>query len=111
MNVNSLPGKPDMVFRARRAVIFANGCFWHRHNCHLFKWPRTRISFWETKLNANAVRDERNINTLMAEEWRVAVVWECALKGKYRQDFEAVIAQCAEWINSDRQFLEVRGSE
>src|ERR1700678_4054488 len=27
-----LPGKPDLVFRRRKTVIFVHGCFWHRHH-------------------------------------------------------------------------------
>src|SRR3954470_16295918 len=45
-----LPGKPDMVFPRHHAVIFAHGCFWHGHDCHLFKWPSTRPEFWQTKI-------------------------------------------------------------
>lgn len=44
-----LPGKPDMVFPKYRAVIFDHGCFWHGHQCHLFKWPATREEFWYQK--------------------------------------------------------------
>ena len=100
-----------MVFPGRRAVLFANGCFWHRHDCHLFKWPTSRKDFWEKKLNANAERDQKNIDNLKASNWRVGIVWECALKGKYRKQFEDVINLCADWLDSDSAWLEVRGNE
>ena len=29
----NLPGRPDSAFLARRKVVFAHGCFWHRHEC------------------------------------------------------------------------------
>ena len=35
-----LPGKPDLVLPKYSAVIFVHGCFWHGHDCHLFKWPK-----------------------------------------------------------------------
>ncbi|WP_231884015.1 very short patch repair endonuclease, partial [Alcanivorax sp. HI0044] len=41
-NVKDLPGKPDIVLPKYKAVIMVNGCFWHGHECHLFKWPSTR---------------------------------------------------------------------
>ena len=56
----SLPGKPDLVLPKYDAVIFIHGCFWHQHNCHLFKWPSTRPEFWETKIHRNVEVDKRN---------------------------------------------------
>lgn len=46
----TLPGKPDLVFPKYKAVIFIHGCFWHAHHCHLFKWPSTRVDFWQEKI-------------------------------------------------------------
>lgn len=76
-----LPGKPDMVFRSRRAVIFVHGCFWHRHpNCGLARLPKSRTDFWVQKLEANRQRDLRNQERLLELGWRVLVVWECELR-------------------------------
>ena len=33
LHAADLPGKPDLVFRARRAVVFVHGCYWHMHTC------------------------------------------------------------------------------
>ena len=55
-----LPGKPDMVFPKPRAIILINGCFWHQHECHLFKWPKTRKDFWQKKIFSNRDRAKRN---------------------------------------------------
>src|SRR3989338_9459797 len=66
----SLPGKPDLVFRKYKAVIFVNGCFWHRHNCHLFKWPLTRKEFWKIKIRSNKRNDIVNIVRLKKNGWR-----------------------------------------
>jgi DNA mismatch endonuclease (patch repair protein) len=77
----SLPGRPDLVFPRYRAVIFVNGCFWHAHGgCRYFKLPATRREFWRDKLQSNAARDSANLDALRALGWRVAVVWECALR-------------------------------
>ena len=95
---NKLPGKPDIILPRYRAVIFVNGCFWHGHECHLFKWPQTRKTFWENKISDNKLRDKKNITALIKEDWRVAVVWECALRGKTRLELLDVISTIEQWI-------------
>jgi DNA mismatch endonuclease (patch repair protein) len=79
-----LPGKPDLVFPKYQSVIFVNGCFWHKHDCYLFKLPETRRDFWLDKLSANAVRDEHKREALIDSHWSVLLIWECALKGPKR---------------------------
>ncbi|SFG01824.1 T/G mismatch-specific endonuclease [Novosphingobium sp. CF614] len=104
-----LPGKPDIVLPRYRAVVFAHGCFWHGHDCHLFKWPSTRPEFWQAKIGRNRVVDARSEAALMEADWRLAIVWECALKGRTRLPLENVISACADWLRSDRQRIEIRG--
>ncbi len=73
-----LPGRPDMVFTPRRAVIEIRGCFWHRHpGCPLAYLPKTRRDFWQDKFDRNVERDARNVQALENAGWRVLVVWEC----------------------------------
>jgi len=75
-----LPGKPDMVFRSRKKVIFIHGCFWHRHrNCKLARIPKSRLDFWVTKLEGNRLRDHKVQDRLKALGWNYLVVWECEL--------------------------------
>lgn len=105
----SLAGKPDIVFPRYRAVIFAHGCFWHGHDCHLFKWPSTRPEFWQAKIGRNRAVDTRTDLALSDAGWRQAIVWECALKGRTRLPLEDVIVMCADWLKSDRERLEIRG--
>jgi DNA mismatch endonuclease (patch repair protein) len=76
----SLPGKPDTVFRTRRAVIFVHGCFWHQHACGNYKMPATRQDFWSAKLAGNNTRDQAAVKALEAAGWRVLVIWECELR-------------------------------
>lgn len=105
----ALPGKPDIVLPRYRAVIFAHGCFWHGHDCHLFKWPSTRPEFWQTKIARNREVDARSETALAGAGWRQAIVWECALKGRTRLPIDDVLAQCAEWLRSGEPQLEIRG--
>ncbi len=104
-----LPGKPDMAFPRRRAVIFAHGCFWHGHDCYLFKWPSSRVEFWRAKIERNREIDARAVDALLARGWRTGVVWECALKGRERLPVESVIECCADWLRSGAPSLNIRG--
>ena len=104
----NLPGKPDIVFPRYKAVLFANGCFWHGHDCHLFKWPSTRAEFWHTKINRNREVDQRTSSALAEARWRQGIVWECALKGRGRQPFDSVIADCATWLRSEVPYFEIQ---
>lgn len=80
-----VPGTPDLVFGPRRKVIFVHGCFWHRHkNCRLARLPKSRLDFWEPKLEANRIRDERNQYELSRKDWEVLVIWECEIKQESR---------------------------
>jgi len=77
-----LPGAPDLVFKARRKVIFIHGCFWHRHSdptCKLARMPKSKLEFWTTKLEGNRTRDLRIQSELEAMRWEWLVVWECEL--------------------------------
>lgn len=103
----SLPGRPDMVFPRRNAVLFAHGCFWHGHNCHLFKWPATREAFWKAKIGRNREVDAWAENALKVAGWRRAIVWECALRGKSRMPVEDVFGLLAEWLESDHDSIEL----
>lgn len=81
LHAPNLPGKPDLVFPGRKAVIFMHGCFWHRHQgCKLARLPKSRVEFWREKLETNRERDLRNQEKLRELGWRVLVVWECQLK-------------------------------
>ncbi len=93
-----LPGKPDLVLPKYDAVIFIHGCFWHGHNCHLFKWPLTRAQFWETKINRNKGVDKRNYKELKKQGWYILTIWECVLKGKTRKPLEDVINKTIHWL-------------
>ncbi|ADL01344.1 very short patch repair endonuclease [Brevundimonas subvibrioides] len=78
-----LPGRPDLVFVRRRAVIFVHGCFWHRHPdpaCKLVRLPKSRLEFWEPKLASNRERDLAVEQRLNESGWRVLTVWECELR-------------------------------
>jgi len=104
-----LPGKPDLVFPKYKAAIFVHGCFWHGHNCPLFKWPSTRADFWKSKINRNREKDRENHEALRMSGWRILTIWECALDGRYRYPHEDVLSSAQAWLLSDMDESELRG--
>ncbi len=74
-----LPGRPDLVFPARRGVILVHGCFWHGHGCAWGRLPKTRLDYWGPKIAANLERDRDAVERLTALGWQVHVVWQCSL--------------------------------
>lgn len=106
-----LPGTPDIVLPRYRATLFAHGCFWHGHDCHLFKVPGTRTDFWLAKIARNREVDRRVQVALSLAGWRWGIVWECALKGRARLPPGDVIGLCSEWLKSSGEQFEVRGIE
>ena len=104
-----LPGKPDLVFPKYNAVIFVHGCFWHGHNCHLFKWPKSRSDFWKKKIARNKEVDKRNYKKLSEEGWYILTVWECALKGKKRLPIGEIVTRISCWLETGTRNLEIAG--
>lgn len=78
LHTRGIPGRPDLVFSSRRAVVFVHGCFWNRHaGCRYSTRPKTNAAFWSAKFRANTGRDKRVERELRTGGWRVFVVWEC----------------------------------
>ena len=103
-----LPGKPDIVLARFRVAIFVNGCFWHGHGCHLFKMPSTRTEFWKTKLAANVSRDNAVYSDIIREGWRLAIVWECAIKSKDDKSVRNMLEPLVEWIRNNQAEKPIR---
>lgn len=111
LHSRDLPGKPDLVLPKYRAVVFVHGCFWHQHNCSMFKMPTERRDFWREKITGNATRDAATRQKLLDQGWRVAIIWECALKGRNKLPAESLVRTLAEWLSmSSSRTLEIVGS-
>lgn len=109
LHVRDLPGRPDIVFPRYRAVVLVHGCFWHGHDCPLFKLPATRRKFWAEKINANRGRDVLTVEALLEQGWRVLTVWECSLKGRGRLQQSEVTSQIAEFLRSGDRTRVIEG--
>lgn len=101
-----LPGRPDIVFPRYRAALFVHGCFWHGHECSLFKWPATNPEFWQTKIRGNRERDARCQRELQAAGWRVHVVWECEVRSKTTQELASIADRVEAWLTSPQSSAE-----
>lgn len=107
LHVRELPGKPDIVLPKYQAAIFVHGCFWHGHDCPLYRLPGTRPDFWQNKVDRNRASDRRAKDALLAAGWRVAVVWECALRGP-EADTGQVAQRLARWLRGNEREIEIR---
>ncbi|NWE26812.1 very short patch repair endonuclease [Pseudomonas gingeri] len=107
-----LPGRPDLVFPRYHAVIFVHGCFWHGHDCPMFKLPATRQEFWNQKIMSNRARDERVTAVLIELGWRIANVWECSIRGPAKLKNDDVITACQNFLRSrEINILNISGIE
>jgi DNA mismatch endonuclease (patch repair protein) len=101
-----LPGTPDIVLPGRRIAIFIHGCFWHRHHdCPLAKLPKSNAEFWKAKLSGNERRDQVKYLELAKLDWRVLVVWECAIR--HQQNVDSLVRSMIRWIGSGNTFAEL----
>lgn len=109
--VQDLPGKPDFVVDDYKAIIFVHGCFWHHHDCHLFKTPATRTEFWMTKIQNNVINDHRVIQALSDNGWRILIVWECSLRGRQKLSDNNILERIEEWLCSSTKtsFINTKG--
>jgi DNA mismatch endonuclease (patch repair protein) len=77
----ALAGSPDFVFPKIKLAVFADGCFWHGHNCRNTK-PKANAEYWRLKIEKNKKRDASINRRLRSEGWHVIRFWECLLTDK-----------------------------
>lgn len=97
LHKENLPGKPDIVFSARKKVIFVNGCFWHGHSgCSRGKLPDSNAFFWQKKISGNKKRDHEILRKLGNMGWQSLVVWQCQVRQKNVDKVEQRLKQFME---------------
>ena len=110
LHSRKVQGRPDLVLPKHRAVVFVDGCFWHRHEgCRFATNPSTRPEFWSAKFAANVTRDTTVRAMLLKDGWRVATVWECALRKP--EQVAAAIGLLSTWLLSETDMLEIGEQE
>lgn len=111
LHAKDLPGKPDLVFPKYHAVLFVHGCFWHGHDCPLFRLPATRTEFWRAKIASNVLRDRKALKALQAQGWRTATVWECALRGPGSVHLTGLLTHISDWLQSPAPSAAIAGQD
>jgi DNA mismatch endonuclease (patch repair protein) len=105
-----LPGTPDIILPRWNAAVFVHGCFWHGHNCHLFKLPSTRTEFWSKKIARNRELDAIARRALRADGWRVLTIWECAFRKSARRA-AIVVTRTKVWLEHGGHQGTIRGTK
>ncbi len=109
-NTPRLPGRPDLHLARWKAVIFVNGCFWHRHrDCPYAAVPRSNTGFWEEKFARNVRRDRQVREDLARLGLRTLTVWECTLRRmrRDRAEEERVLADILNFLKGNERELEL----
>lgn len=100
LHAADLPGRPDIVFRARRKVILVHGCFWHQHDspqCRLRSHPKANTAYWGPKLARNRARDREVLAQLAKVGWKTLLIWECEVAAS-----EELVIRLREFLGSTR---------
>ena len=100
-----LPGKPDIILKKHMAVIFIHGCFWHKHSCRYFVWPKSNTEFWKKKINGNKLNDQKVIKELQSMGYRICIFWECVTRDN--ELFLKAIKRLVKWLAGKNKFLEL----
>lgn len=80
---NSLPGKPDIIFKNQKFAIFINGCFWHQHKgCKRSTIPKSNQEYWIPKLEKNIKKQEKDLRMLKKLLWKTLIIWGCQVNNK-----------------------------
>ncbi|QPB85196.1 very short patch repair endonuclease [Pseudoalteromonas rubra] len=93
-----MSGSPDFVIPKYHAVIFAHGCFWHMHNCPMFKLPGSRAEWWSKKLRKQHTVDVASQDKLMEFGWRVLIIWECSTRGPSKINEQILMTEITDWL-------------
>ena len=109
IHVKELPGNPDIVFKRKNVAIFIHGCFWHLHGCKNSTIPKTRNEWWKKKLESNKIRDDTNIQLLVAQGWRLIIIWECFIQEDMKSNTSEskILLQFNEFIKSDERIIKM----
>lgn len=110
LHAKEIPGKPDIWLSKYNAAVYVQGCFWHGHDCGLFKAPITRQEFWLNKIEANRRRDAVVETLLIERGLRRLEIWECAFRGPGRIGLDDTLRLTADWLRGGDERGQIRGT-
>ena len=78
-------GKPDIVLKKHKTVIFIDSCFWHgcKKHCRI---PTARKKYWVLKIERNRARDRRVVGYYKKANWKIFRVWEHQINNEQKLD-------------------------
>lgn len=68
-------GKPDIVLKKYKTVIFLDSCFWHGCKKH-GRLPSTNKKYWIEKIDRNKKRDRKVNKYYKKIGWKIIRIWE-----------------------------------
>lgn len=88
--VDSIIGKPDIVFRRKKIIVFIDSDFWHGHprRCVM---PQTNVEYWNNKIARNRKRDRYVNRVLRTDGWTVIRIWEYDIMGNLEKCINNII--------------------
>ena len=110
LQVNTVPGHPDLWMKKYNVAVFIHGCFWHRHKgCKQAYTPKSKIDFWTNKFEKNIRRDQEVLEQLKERNVRCMIIWECTIRQAQKKngDPEKLKADIEQFLLSDRQYSEL----
>ena len=93
-HVDKIFGKPDIVFRRKKMIVFIDSDFWH-YNPKFFIMPATNIEYWEKKIRTNIERDKHVNKVLRKNGWKVIRFWESDIK----KDVNKIVCKIVKYLN------------
>ena len=109
-NVQSLPGRPDVVLPSLHLVIFLDGCFYHCCPLHGHS-PKSNRRYWVPKLQRNKQRDCLNRRILRSMGYLVVRFWEHELRPSRSRMTEAKLKRVITRAKAVQQDKRLRCSQ
>lgn len=88
--VDSIIGKPDIVFRRNKIVVFIDSDFWHG-NKKRFITPKTNVKYWREKIVRNRERDKEVNHLLKKDGWKIIRLWEYDIKTHFDKCIQIIL--------------------
>lgn len=74
-------GKPDILLKRYKTIIFIDSCFWHGCKKHC-RMPASRKNYWLAKIKRNVDRDKIVSRYYRKNGWIIIRIWEHELAKK-----------------------------
>lgn len=82
-------GKPDIVFKKHKTVIFIDSCFWHGCKKHC-RMPSSNKKYWKNKIGRNKNRDQQVNKYYKQKGWKIIRIWEHDIKKLDKYFFKTI---------------------